>query len=70
LTLTPEKYDICISIVVVNGVNTGKKSQVLEIIKLLAVPKFIITLTVFQLPELLTFPFSPILVNPIIGQHH
>jgi len=25
----PEKYDICISIVVVNGAGTGKKAQVL-----------------------------------------
>jgi hypothetical protein len=28
LDLTPEKYDICILIVVVNGVDTGKISQV------------------------------------------
>jgi hypothetical protein len=30
LDLTSEKYDICISIVVVNGVDTGKISQVLK----------------------------------------
>ncbi len=28
LDLTPEKYDICISVVVVNGVDTGKLSPV------------------------------------------
>ena len=28
LTWPPDKYDICISIVVVNGAGTGKKSQV------------------------------------------
>lgn len=27
--LTPEKYDICVSIVVVSGVDTGKKKQLL-----------------------------------------
>jgi hypothetical protein len=31
--LTPEKYDICISMVVVNGVDTGKKAQVRKSIK-------------------------------------
>jgi len=30
LDLKPEKYDICISIVVVNGGDTGKKSHVFK----------------------------------------
>jgi len=33
LDLTPEKYDICNPIAVVDGVNTGKKAQVRKSIK-------------------------------------
>ncbi len=63
-------YGICNEHELISGCAFGKKAHVLQIIRRLTVSKFIITLTVSQLHELLTFPFSPILENPIIGQHH